>query len=227
MREKILALANQLGLKDVAFVTANAEKDLKYAISAVVPLSPYVVQEIDTAPTHSYFHHYRTINAYIDQCQLRLGMLLQENGYLYLPIPGSQSINTPDKYFEGRCSHKMIACMAGLGYIGKSNLFISYKYGPAVRLFTLFTDCDQLAADPITPTDHCGDCTVCRDACPAGAIKGVNWCDANDRLDMFDPQKCSDYMKSAFKMIGRGAVCGICMAKCPQFLKHRKEKQTP
>ncbi|MBQ1235024.1 MAG: epoxyqueuosine reductase, partial [Oscillospiraceae bacterium] len=94
MREKILALAESLGLKDVAFVTANAEKDLKYAICAVVPLSPYVVQEIDTAPTHSYFHHYRTINTYIDQCQLRLGMLLQENGYLYLPIPGSQSINT-------------------------------------------------------------------------------------------------------------------------------------
>jgi len=71
-------------------------------------------------------------------------------------------------------------------------------------------------------TSACVSCGSCADACPAGAIKGVNWVDADSRLDMFDPQKCSDYMKSAFKMIGRGAVCGICMAKCPKFLQHLK-----
>jgi len=225
VREKLLQMAKSFGIDQIGFVTLPQDvgvPGLPYAISMVIPLSPYVVSEIDSSPTHSYFHHYRTVNAYIDRCQREMGLLLQSEGYRYLPIPASQSINTPDRYFEGRLSHKMAACMAGLGYIGKSNLFISYKYGPAVRLSTILCDCDELAGDPITPKDDCGSCTVCQTACPAGAIKGVNWVDADSRLDMFDPQKCSDYMKSAFKMIGRGAVCGICMAKCPKFLQHLK-----
>ena len=38
---------------------------------------------------------------------------------------------------------------------------------------------------------------------------------AEDREEMFDAQKCSEYMKRKFQHIGRGAVCGICMEVCP------------
>jgi hypothetical protein len=35
------------------------------------------------------------------------------------------------------------------------------------------------------------------------------------REEMFDAEKCSQYMKKHFQHIGRGAVCGICMEVCP------------
>ena len=217
MKEKIAQLARELGVSQIHFVRVDDMPNTPYAISIVVALSEQIISEIDQAPTHSYFHHYRTVNAYIDQCLLRLGLFLQSQGYSYIPIPASQSVNTKDNYFEGRYSHKKVACLAGAGYIGKSNLFLSHEYGPAVRLGTLFTDCELLNTPPVEQTTDCGNCNLCQKACPAGAILGVNATQAKSRLEMFDPQACSDYMKSAFKMIGRGAVCGICISHCKKF----------
>ena len=42
---------------------------------------------------------------------------------------------------SGMISHKQAACAAGLGVIGKSSLFLHHRFGPRVRLATLFTDC--------------------------------------------------------------------------------------
>ena len=41
-----------------------------YAVSFVVRLSEAVVEEINGEPTHTYFHHYRTVNAFIDRVLL-------------------------------------------------------------------------------------------------------------------------------------------------------------
>lgn len=57
---------------------------------------------------------------------------------------------------------------------------------------------------------------MCTKACPAGAIYGVNYTEGVDVKDMVDVGKCSAHMKSAYKDIGRGAVCGICIGVCPR-----------
>jgi epoxyqueuosine reductase QueG len=57
-------------------------------------------------------------------------------------------------------------------------------------------------------------CTICRDACPAGAITGEEYIPGHERKEIFDAKKCSEHMKT-YKNIGRGAVCGICMSVCP------------
>ena len=38
------------------------------------------------------------------------------------------------------------ACLAGLGSMGRSGLFLHRRWGPRVRLATLFTDWPELAA---------------------------------------------------------------------------------
>ena len=43
---------------------------LNYAVSIAVKLSDAVVNGITDAPTHSYFHHYRTVNTHIDNVLL-------------------------------------------------------------------------------------------------------------------------------------------------------------
>jgi epoxyqueuosine reductase QueG len=61
----------------------------------------------------------------------------------------------------------------------------------------------------------CDGCDICVSACPAGAISGREFSPGTQREEMFDPEKCSEYMKKQFQKIGRGAVCGICMRVCP------------
>ena len=67
----------------------------------------------------------------------------------------------------------------------------------------------------VKPVSLCKNCNLCVEACPSGAISGNEWSLDKTRDEMFDAEKCSNYMKSKFKHIGRGAVCGICMKVCP------------
>lgn len=185
-----------------------------YGISVIVHLSDAIVDEIGAEPTHTYFNHYRSVNAFIDSLLLKAGLFLDKKGYRYITVAASQSINKDGWNYTGRYSHKKVAALSGLGTIGKSSMFLHKKYGANVRLGSVFTDCEFDVSD-VTPVSLCKDCNLCVEACPSGAISGNEWAVDKDRVDMFDPEKCSNYMKEKFKHIGRGAVCGICMKVCP------------
>ncbi len=204
------------GVCDVGFsyIDDSDTGDLKYAISIVVPLSDAIIDEIDGAPTATYFNHYRSVNAFIDRTLLDLGLFLQNRGYKYITVAASQSM--PGTHYNGRYSHKKAARLAGLGDIGKNSLFIHRKYGTRVRLGTLFTDC-ILQGEGEMAERLCLGCDKCVNACPSGAISGKMFEVGVEREYIFNPQKCSDYMKKQFQHIGRGAVCGICMKVCPLF----------
>ena len=187
---------------------------LESAVSLVIRLSDAVIDQIEDAPTHTYFQHYRTVNAYLDSVMLQLVMALQEKGYNAAAVPASQSVEG----LSGIFSHKEAAVKAGIGYIGKSCLFISKKYGPRVRLGTVFTDA-PLETVCLEQKSECGNCNICASHCGAMAIKNVNFECGMTREDIFDAKACSDYMKEKFKHIGRGAVCGVCMRVCPKGKK--------
>ncbi len=192
------------GVSDVGFSKIEGEA-LPYAVSIAVRLSPAIINEINDEPTHTYFNHYRTVNAFIDRTLLEAGLFLQRKGYDYITVAASQSINMPGKRFEGRLSHKKAACLAGMGNVGKSSLFIHREYGSMVRLGTLLTDFEPVCGEALKE-DVCGACRLCIEACPAYAIVENG----------FDPFACSEYMKNNFQSIGRGAVCGICIKVCPK-----------
>lgn len=215
MIEKIKNLAFSLGVSDIGFASCEplAEYDgLNNSISIVIKLSDAVIDAICDAPTHTYFHHYRTVNAFIDHVLLRIGLLLEQNGYRYVPIAASQSINGT----KGLLSHKMQAVKAGLGTIGKNALFLSEKFGPRVRLGTIITDCDlSHGFCQKLPESKCAGCNACVNACPAMALSGLEFSFDNPETPIIDALACSKFMKEKFQHIGRGAVCGICMKVCP------------
>ncbi len=102
LREKIEELAYGLGVCDVGFCKVDDFKEgFENGVSLVAKLSDEVLREISDRPTHSYFHHYRTVNTFLDQCLLQIGLLLERNGYRYVPIGASQSINLGGNPFSG------------------------------------------------------------------------------------------------------------------------------
>lgn len=184
---------------------------LPAAVSLGVPLSKTVVSSIREGPTHTYFHHYRTTNAYLDNAAIRLMLFIEKRGYNAVYIPASQTVDAEG--VRALFSHKMAAALSGLGGIGQNALFISNQYGPALRLSTVLTDLPLPAGLPLQ--NPCTNCGICVQACPSGALTGQTWRPGIPREELVDAQKCSAHMKKAYRSIGRGAVCGICMAVCP------------
>ncbi len=216
MEEKIRKLMEDELISEVGFsyIDNTPFEGLHIAVSLVVRLSDAVVDEIEEEPTKTYFHHYRTVNAYIDRAAEKLVLLLNRNGYRAAAVPASQSVGE----YAGRFSHKKCAVKAGLGSIGKSALFLSYKYGPRVRLGTVFTNA-PIDTESHEYRDLCGDCKICAESCRAMAIRGINYVPGMERSEIFDAHACSEFMKKEFQSIGRGAVCGVCMRVCPRGIK--------
>lgn len=215
--------ASAFGFSDLSGVLPESLRALRYGITVMVRLSDYIIDEITDKPTYTYFHHYRTVNALIDQITLRTMLYIQDSGYRGLAVPASQTVNDASDAYSGVFPHKTAAAAAGLGWIGKSGLFISSSYGPRVRLGTVLTDMPLPAGGAELP-QNCGSCRACVDACPAMALTGAGWEKGCDRSRIVDAKACSEYMNANFKHIGRGSVCGICMRVCPGGLDKSPSK---
>ena len=184
-----------------------------YAVTQGVKLSSAILDEVVDKPTFNYFNHYRSVNALIDQINLRVLLYIERNGYNAYTIAASQSIPDAKVPYSGIFPHKTGAVMAGLGWIGKSGLFISKDFGPSVRLGTILTDM-PLESKTEVMANQCGSCRKCVDSCPAMALSGV--VDENyNREKIVDAKACSEHMKKKYQNIGRGSVCGICVSICP------------
>lgn len=216
-QREIAALAHDLGADIAGFCRLEKAPvpklpELQYAVSIGVKLSDSVLKTIENAPSFVYFQHYRTANALLDSIAFRIARKLEENGFAALPIAASQSQGKNNPY-RGVYPHKTAAVLSGLGFVGKSGLFLSKDYGSKIRLATILTDMPVNSELPVIE-NGCGGCTVCQRACPAGAIFGE--LPTTDGERNFDPEKCSRYMKERFQDVGRGSVCGVCIKVCPK-----------
>ena len=217
IQNKLKQCALHLGADIVGFCEIeNSPIDslptLKYAVSIGVKLPDAVLSTIESTPSFAYFQQYRTANALLDQIAFRLSREIEKLGGLAFPVAASQSQGKQRPY-DGVFPHKTAAALSGLGFVGKSGLFLSTEFGSKVRLATVLTDLPLQSELPIIE-NGCGDCNACFKACPAGAIFGE--LPKTDGTRNFDPALCSRYMKEHFQEIGRGSVCGICMKVCPK-----------
>jgi len=115
--------------------------------------------------------------------------------------------------------------MAGLGWQGKNLLLITPEYGSRVRLVTVLANAPLKTDAPIK--NRCGNCMLCRDACPVGAIKGVNTENHyRDRDEALYFHKCVEKLAGEFaKLPDVGApICGICIKVCPFGRKLKTKK---
>lgn len=219
LREALIDLGKSLGAMELGFSAIECLPDEKRmgfsrGITIIIRLSDGILNQIENEPTQTYFSHYRSVNRLIDHITLRLVLLLEEQGYPSIAIPASQSVSDPKDNFTGAFQHKTGAVLAGLGWIGRSALFIHHTHGPRIRLGTVLTNAPLNTGLPIQKSS-CGSCRACVTACPAMAIEGRLWVPGMPRNELYDAYSCSTHMKVAYQHIGRGAVCGLCVVACP------------
>ena len=152
-----------------------------------------------------YWHHvYEVVTRALDFLAFDLGRWLEDRGFKAFPIPASMPYNF--EKLEGIFSHKLAAHLAGIGWIGKSCLLLTDRFGPRVRLVSVLTDA-PLAAGSVVDKP-CGRCHVCVDACPVGAFTGKEFRSGDGREVRFNAFKCSEYR--------RDHPCGLCVSSCPK-----------
>jgi epoxyqueuosine reductase len=225
-RQYIWGFADLSGLLHTRFSGCN------YGITIGKKLDDAIMDSVAAGPNLQYYRLYMDTNAHLLDLVTRLAAKLNMLGIKSLVIrpTSSQEIDrSPDfsKTLRHHFSHKMVGTRAGLGWIGKTDLFISGKFGPRLRLVSILVDYPLKALNPPIEKSLCGKCNVCVDACPARAATGQLWNTKVDRDEFYDAFKCKEKATELSGSFGQpdDEICGICIAVCP--LGGRGRRQLP
>ena len=210
-----------IGFAKVENLVAAKYLKYKYAVSIGLKLDNKIIDTIKTGPDIEYYNHYKHINRELYNCISKISNELAQHKIENLPIkPTFEDDELDDSYFETLrtdFSHKLVATRAGLGWIGKSDLFISREFGPRLRLASiLLRDEIDYCRTPIEKSE-CNTCNICVKKCPAGAISGKLWNTNIDRDIFYDAIKCRTKAIELSKnnMNKKISLCGICISVCP------------
>jgi len=163
-------------------------------------------------------HGYEVLNQRLNLIASLVSSFLNQRNYKTLPIAVAE--RTDEENAVSTVSHKMIAHIAGLGWIGKNCLLITPEHGPRVRFISILTNAPlKTVNDPVV--QKCNDCMECVKSCPVNAIKGQNYIENEDRESRFDFHKCHNYFEK-MKLNNKFDVCGMCLYSCPYGMKEKR-----
>ena len=198
------------------FTAANVEERLLGTTlftpkSAIVCLFPYYVEHKDPSNLSRYTwatDYHLVINEYLKKLIEKL-----------------QIINT-DAQFSIHCdtsplADRYMAYLAGLGFYGKNNCFISPKWGSYVVIGTILT---TLELEPDTPlTQSCMECNRCITACLGQCLGHDEF--KFDTCKSYLTQKKGELTSEEEHIIAKTPLvfgCDVCQEVCP----HNKDIPT-
>ncbi|MED4782416.1 tRNA epoxyqueuosine(34) reductase QueG [Brevibacillus choshinensis] len=132
-------------------------------------------------------------------------------GYIAQLEPGVRIESMVD---TGELSDRAVAERAGVGWSGKNCSIITPEFGSWVYLGELVTNLPLPADHPIE--EGCGDCNICVDACPTGALVQGGQLDAQRCIAFLTQVK--DFIPDEFrgKIGNRLYGCDTCQTVCPK-----------
>lgn len=111
---------------------------------------------------------------------------------------------------------RLIAALAGVGWLGRNSTLITQRYGSWVFLGEIRTNLPLAPSRDYTePGDHtrCGDCRRCLAACPAGILRS-EYVATRRCLSALTQQKNLD-KADLLRLDGRLFGCDTCQRVCP------------
>jgi NAD-dependent dihydropyrimidine dehydrogenase PreA subunit len=113
------------------------------------------------------------VSLFLERAALAVVDRLERKGRRVLTVHTEDEFDPVNRM--GLMSLKVLAKAAGLGWQGRSLLIVSPRYGPIHRWIGVLTDMELRGSAAIP--NQCGDCTLCVEVCPAGALNLVEFDD--------------------------------------------------
>lgn len=208
----------------ISFSTPRDENGYGFprALSFALPITPKIMASIQNGPNQAYADEYARVNKKINGLSSELAAEIAQMGFRSQAL--AASVRTDTKIIQGDFPHKTAATRAGLGWVGRHCQLVTRPYGSWVRLGTVFTDI-KIPCGPPKERSHCGTCSRCVEACPAGALRGKAWYPGIPRHEILDAKGCDKWKKDHYFEYHKGHNCGICSAVCPYGTKTLKRNQ--
>jgi epoxyqueuosine reductase len=203
--EKLKAFAKELGVDLVGIADLHSLKGMPLGIPS------------DAASFLSHFHSAIVMGAqlgklgksaagtevslFLERAALAVVDRLEREGCRVLTVHTEDEFDPVNRM--GLMSLKVLAKAAGLGWQGRSLLIVSPQYGPVHRWIGVLADMGLQGGTAIP--NQCGDCALCVEKCPAGALSLAEF-DPHParREDVLDIGKCEG-----------DSGCTVCLTVCP------------
>ena len=133
---------------------------LPAAVSLIARIDAHALARLEHGDATAYRTEYRRLNGLLDEAVAALVAALRQRGHEAVGAAATIYSELPDSgdwLAAGVFAHKTAATRAGLGWIGKTGLFVSPEAGPKARLATVFTDLPLDLGTPVTE-GRCGSC---------------------------------------------------------------------
>ena len=213
--------ASEVGFANITNFTPK--KRLNSGIVFYITYPKTIIKNMENAPTHEYVLELVDMNSRLDAIGMKCENFLIEHGYEAYAQTKKRLGTDFGENNSFELPHKTIATRAGLGWIGKSALLTTKKYGSALRLSSVLTNAPLDFGNPILES-KCGKCSKCQEACLGGAISGKNWNYKLKRNEFYNDKKCENYaLHISHENLGKAdTVCGKCIFACPHTQNYIK-----
>jgi epoxyqueuosine reductase QueG len=175
-----------------------------------LPLPDDVVDELNHGPTSRYARIYEEWNRRLDKIAQDAEDCLRMFRIKAHAVSASKVIDR--QHQRGEVSHRHLAALLGMGWIGKHGLLVTSQWGPALRLTTLLVD-RPVEPSAKLPVGKCGSCKACIDACQVDAL-----------VLPLSPEKiarCWTLLKNNERDPDIGQqICGICIKACRDAVRN-------
>jgi len=217
------------GFADMNGLIGKKFDGFHFGISIGKRLEYKIIDRLKDGPTIEYYNHYKQINRELAELAGKIKSDLLRKGIRSMIIkptitPGTKEYEKHLKTLAYDISHKMVATRAGLGWIGKTDLFISEAFGPRLRLVSILLKQDPGVDSVPVEKSKCGKCDICVVGCPANAATGKLWDKNVFRDEFFNAfrcrEKCGELAKQRLNVNER--ICGLCVCVCPKGKRSHK-----